>query len=173
MPETPSIYIHPIHALFPFADLTRPNITVARFFELFDAVDPIDRDALIGLTAFALGVQADDVDDEEQQQYQRYSRFKKACDKLVAMDHVVLLGVVQEIMNIHHRWSDPASTDATIRSLHGFVEFSRSRGATEEDLEKWQMMAEEKQVTKRSDLQVARRRYDLFCDTVVKPLLGY
>ena len=65
MPETPGIYIHPIHAVFPFADLTRPNITVTRFLELFDTVDPIDRDALIGLTAFALGVRAEDVDDEE------------------------------------------------------------------------------------------------------------
>ena len=173
MPETPGIYIHPIHAVFPFADLTRPNITVTRFLELFDTVDPIDRDALIGLTAFALGVRAEDVDDEELQQNVRYSGFKKACDKLVAMDHVVLRGVVQEIMNIHHRWSDPTSTDEAVKSLHGFVEFSRSRGATEEELEKWRIMAEEKQVTKKSDLQVARRRYDLFCDTVVRPLLGY
>lgn len=173
MAETPGPYIHPMHAVFPFASLSSPGITLARFFELFESIDPIDRDALIGLPAFALGVHTDDLDDDELQQEQRYSRFRDACLRLVAMDHIILRGVVLEILNTHHRWADPTSIDEAVKSLNGFVEFSRSRGATEEELERWRIMAEEKQVTKRSDLQVARQRYDLFCDSVVRPLLGF
>ena len=112
-----------------------------------------------------------DIDDEEAEQEARYQQVKKACDQIPAMDNVILRGVVQEILNIHQRWSDSSSTDEAVKSLKGFVEFSKARGATEAELQKWRIMAEQKQVQKRSDLQVARRRYDSFCETVVGPLL--
>lgn len=167
-----SLYINPVHAVFPFADLARPGVSLTRFFELLDAIDPIDRDALLGLTAFALGVKVENIDDEEIVQANRYRKFKTACKNIAAMDHVILRGVVQEIMNIHHRWADSTSNDSSIDLLNGFAEFSKSRGATDQELEKWRILSEEKQVGKKSDLQVARRRYDLFCDSVVRPLIG-
>lgn len=166
-------FINPVHAIFPFIDLNRPETTLARFFELCDALDPIDRDALIGLTAFALGVQSQDIDDEDAEQEIRYEKFKKACHNIPAMDHVILRGVVQEIMNIHHRWSDATIIDQRIESIKGFIEFAKSRGTSGEDLEKYRLIAEEKQVGKTSDLQVARRRYELFCNSVVRPLIGF
>lgn len=164
--------LNPVHEIFPFVNLLRPHVTLSRFFELCDALDPIDRDALIGLTAFELGVEVPDLDDEDAEREMRYQRFKTACDRIGALDHLVLRGVVQEIMNIQHRWSDPESTDVTIRSIKRFIEFSSASGATEEELARWRIMAEEMQVGKKSDLQVARRRYELFCDCVVRPLLG-
>jgi hypothetical protein len=89
------------------------------------------------------------------------------------MDHVILRGVVQEIMNVHQRWADAAAHDRSVSLLKGFVDFSLTRGATPEEVRQWEIMAESKEVGRRSDLQVARRRYDLFCNSVVGPLIGF
>lgn len=164
-------YLNPVHAMFPFADLMRPEITLSRFFELFDTIDAVDRDALLGLTAYALGVDVKDIGDEEAEQQARYQQFKKACGEIHAMDHVILRGIVQEILNMHQRWSDSSHTDEAIKTLTGFVEFSKARGATDEELEKWRIKAEQKQVQRKSDLEVSRRRYNLFCENVVRPLI--
>ncbi len=148
-----------------------PEISLSRFFELLDTLDPVDRDALIGHTSHALGVSVSDVNDEEAEQEARYRKFKNACDTTAAMDHFVLRGVVLDMLNIHQQWSDSSSADSAIKSLIGFVKFRLARGATEEEVQKWRILAEQKQVQKQSDLQVARRRYDTLCEQVVKPLI--
>lgn len=157
--------------MFPFVDLTRRDISVSRFFELLDAIDSLDRDALIGQTALALGIRVGDINNEEAKQNARYQKFKKACARMRLMDNIILRGVVLDILSIHQKWSDSSTIDEAIKTLHGFIEFSKARGATDEELEKWRIMAEQKKVQKQSDLQVSRRRYDLFCNEVVKPLI--
>lgn len=164
--------VDPVHAIFPFVNLIHPHITLARFFELCDALDPIDRDELIGLAAFELGVEVPDFDDEDARRGMRYQRFKAACYGIGAMDHLILRGVVQEILFIHHYWSDPESADFAISILKTYIEYSKACGETEEELTRWRIMAEEKEVGKKSELQMARRRYELFCNNVVRPLLG-
>ena len=72
------------------------------------------------------------------------------------MDHLVVQTVVLQILNQFRGFSDASHADRAIKMLEGFVDFSRSQGSGEEDLEKWKIMAEAKAVQKKSDLQMMR-----------------
>lgn len=168
--ESAAPYINPIHAAFALTNLD-PRVKVETLLELLDTLDPFDRDRLIGLVAFAIGVDGHEMPTEEETAAARYSDFKVKCDKLLVMDHLIVHGLVLQILNQYREWSDAAHTDQAVKSIQGYIEFSRSRGTPEEELEKWKIMAESKAVQKTSDLQVTRSLYNMFCDRVAKPLL--
>lgn len=173
MSGSPAVYIHPVHMVFPFADLTSEEITVERFLELLEGIELTDRVSLIGLTAYALGVESGPTDDEESRNSTLYEGFKRACLALPAMNHLTLRGVVLEILNIHRRWADPGTGENAARIISEFVEFAKPRGnLTDAELTQWEVEAESLKVTKGFNAMIARRRYDLFCESVVRPLIG-
>ncbi len=80
--------------------------------------------------------------------------------------------VALEIMNTLRHFSAATTTDHAVDTIRKFVHFCRARGnLTDQEITEWEIRAESMAVTKRSDLQVAKRRYENFCESVVKRFL--
>ncbi len=165
-------YINPIHIAFALSDLAlKRTVTLKTLFKLLDELDPFERDRLLDLVYYTLGADIRNFPTEEERVVSHYNQFKENCDRLLAMDHFIVHGIVLEVLNIYSNWSDDIHPDQAIEKIQKFINFRRSRGATEDELEKWKIDVEARTVQKKSDLINARSLYNSFCEKVAKPLL--
>lgn len=170
--EPESFYINPLHAQFALSNLSH-QATVVRLLELLDGLDESDRDKLLGLPAFALNAKPGaGVDNEDEAIRARYEHFKRACTQLPVLDCFTVYGVVMQVLNIHRDWSDYQYVNRSIEWQAGFAEFAERRGnLSPEEIEHVRRQVEERAVNARGDVKLARGRYNLFCERVVRPLL--
>jgi hypothetical protein len=165
-------YVNPIHIAFAICDIgLKESVSLQTLFMLLDKLDSFERDRLLGLVSYAIGVETRNFQTEEECVDDRYRQFKQKCDALGAMDHFIVHGVVLQVLNQFRYWADEAHSVQATGWIQGFIEFSRARGATEQELDNLKIFVESRTVTKKSDAMNARLLYDSFCEKVARPLL--
>ncbi len=82
--------IHPAHLYLAFGEFNHNRVTLSRFFELLDTLDAIDRNALISLVAFGIGVQTNLGDTEDARREHRYRSFRQICSEFNAIEQYTL-----------------------------------------------------------------------------------
>ena len=74
-------FIHPVHAVFPYTDLSHDSISTVRFLELLEGLDPEIRYLMIDDIATSLKLKPCERQYELEKQLKRFRRFKKALLK--------------------------------------------------------------------------------------------
>jgi len=105
-------FIHPVHAVFPFADLSHESISMGRFLELLERLEMEDRYLMIDDVAMLVGLKQCKRLDELDKQLRRFRRFKEACLELEVDRTILLRGIIQHIINYHFQtaWPDISAT---------------------------------------------------------------
>jgi len=170
--EVAGFYINPLHMQFALSHLSH-NATVEAFLTLLDDLDELDRDRLLGLPAFAMGVRnPKKARTEDEKVRARYDNFKGACRKFPSLDQFTIYAVVMHVLNVHRNWSDYHERQRSIEWQKSFIPFAKDRGnLSTEEIEDIQRRIEEQAVNQKGDVELARQRYNLFCEKVVRPLL--
>ncbi len=164
-------FIHPVHAVFPFADLSHESVSLERFLDLLEGLNPEDRYLLIDDVAALIGLKPCKPLSDLDRQLRRCRLFKNACLQLEIDKSLVLRGVIQYILNRQFAvaWPDfhQQLSHNTISEQNTVLSCDRQtydRNYQElwnsHDPPSWQRTE-------------AYRLYNLFCDRVVGPLIGY
>ena len=164
-------FIHPVHAVFPFADLSHESISMERFLELLEGLAMEDRYLMIDDVATLVGLKQCKRLDELDKQLRRFRRFKEACLELEVDRTILLRGIIQHIINHHFQTAWPDISAMLGKS--SFSEQSSILSCKTQDLELnirelWNLQDAETW----SRIQ-SHGLYILFCEQVVGPLIGY
>jgi hypothetical protein len=164
-------YIHPVHAVFPYADLSHESVSMERFLELIEGLDMEDRYLMIDNVATLVGMKQHKRQHELDKQLKRFRQFKEACLKLEVDKAISLRGIIQAIINHHFQkaWPDTASMLST-------SSFSKQSSILSCKTEVLEHNTREVWNTQRVDTWSrieANTLYILFCEQVVGPLIGY
>jgi hypothetical protein len=164
-------YIHPVHAVFRFAELTHESVSMQRFLDLLDGLEIEDRYAIVNYVASLVGMKQTKEQHELDLQLKRCRQFKEAC----------MLSELEESQAIR------AFVDHTFDSLFmnvwkkTVVELSKSN-----DCRSGETLSCKIEVFEKNNKELWRtydrdshfriecfRRYMLFGEQVAGPLIGY
>ena len=164
-------FIHPVHAVFPFADLSHESISMERFLELLEGLKMEDRYLMIDDVATLVGLKPCKRLDELDKQLRRFRRFKEACLELEVDRTILLGGIIQHIINHHFQTAWPHISATLGRS--SFSEHSSILSCKTHDRE-----LNIRELRNLQDAETWSRihshgLYILFCEQVVGPLIGY
>jgi|GEM_PF-5368597 len=165
-------YLHPVHIDLLLSADFHVGVTLEEFFERTDALDPIERHALFEDVMKSARLRIDEDIEQDEEQSRVFGLFKHWCTIQMPLREVVLTGIVVAIMTRAHRLSEPSYRLAGIEFIECEIEHFEEVGGDGGYVENLRMLAEEGRVGLASDVQVWRRRYDLFCESVVEPLLA-
>lgn len=171
--------MHPYHVMYLICEPFGGRNSLERLFIKLDAVDPLERQHLIGLTLSSIGGTYDtDLPTEEDVAEDLYSAFRERCYKLrnaEVEDFAVTYFVVSLMLNYMRLESDPAHAAASRDWLRGAAAHFADRAGDEElpqdSADKMIRMAEEAANNKEANRQMAAERYQAFCEDVLLELL--
>lgn len=164
-------FIHPVHAAFPFADLSHESISLERFFELFDGIDQEDRYLLIDDIAPLVRLKKGKRQHELEKQLKRFRQFKEACMKMDVDKAIFLRGIIQQILNHHFQTTWPETAIRLATNSEAEHDSILSCELTDFELNN-QELWNSRGVDTYSRIQ-SNRLYLVFCEHVVGPLVGY
>ena len=164
-------FIHPVHAVFPFADLSHESISMERFLELLEGLEMEDRYLMIDDVATLVGLKPCKRQVELDKQLKRFRRFKEACLELAVDRKILLRGIIQHIINHHFEtaWPDILATlGKSSFSEHRSILSCKTQDLDVNIRELWNSKDAETWIRLQS-----HGLYILFCEQVVGPLIGY
>ncbi|MEM1068272.1 MAG: hypothetical protein AAGI63_05215 [Planctomycetota bacterium] len=165
------IFIHPVHAAFPFADLSLGTDLMGCLLDYLEGLDVDDRYQLIDEVAPLVGlVQARPLRHEDQR-IRRWRMFQEACCRLAEDETLIVRGIVQQILNDQFQaaWPDfllplldktPHEQTSVLSCTPQALFVCERRLRSLDSIDEWQRID-------------AFRRYNLVCERVAGPLIGY
>lgn len=164
-------FMHPVHAVFPFAELSEESVSMERFLDLLDGLDPDDRYVLIDVVAVSVGLKQCKPPRELDRKLRRCRLFRKACLNLQIDESLALRGLIQQILN---RQFGTAWPDFLLQlSQHTLSEQSTVLGCDRSALQRSKKEVWNTRGASSHGRIEAFRLYNLFCERVVGPLIGY
>lgn len=172
--------LHQIHIFYVIASPMRPTNSIENLFAALESLDPLEVRHMIGLPMSLVGATYDDaLPTEEDVAQSMIANFKDKCLALVKQgmpDFFVTYAVVLGVLNILRNWGDEVCAEDNSDRLRSAIPFFQARAAegklSREEMERMVGMAQEAINNRKGNAELYRERYNLFCDVVVRKLVG-
>lgn len=171
--------LHPLHLMYVIADPHREEKDLRNFFTALREADPLHLRWMIGFASSGIGTgTVPDLPSEEEESSSALLAFQNRCQSILdsgLANFFLSYGIVTYICNHLRTQGDPDCAAASARWLTGAKEFFRECAAagqvSKEFAEKSSRMVDERVNNSLADAELARDRYNLFCDKVVRRML--
>ena len=165
------IFIHPVHAVFRFANLEHDAVSIQRFVDLLDSLEIEHRYEIVNELASHVGLKPCKPQFELDLQLRRCRQFREASWRLEGNEQHTLRVWIEQIFNslFLDIWKKTASQVLnTDESENGKLLSCK--------VEDFQRNMDELWKSKDPDIDIrieSLHRYMLFCEQVAGPLIGY